>query len=169
MHTVRASILLQPIIGFWCSVWCWKLPHAVVPCHVVSIDIAVAMVVSIENPAGCEVWGSIRFLQADEILGYLAEEASSCVELFCCTTMHVRILPGRHKLAEWAIPLGHLQASSVQSGPGTVGLFPKMKEHLAGKCFANDEDLKDAGWITRRPHGMKRVYTNWCQGTTRLS
>ena len=23
-------------------------------------------------------------------------------------------------------------------------LFPKMKEHLAGKCFANDEDLKYA-------------------------
>ena len=44
-------------------------------------------------------------------------------------------------------------------------LFPKM-EHLAGKCFANDVDLKDDGWITSRPHGMKRVYTNWCQGTT---
>ena len=24
-------------------------------------------------------------------------------------------------------------------------LFPKIKEHLTGKCFANDEDLKDAG------------------------
>ena len=41
-----------------------------------------------------------------------------------------------------------------------------MKEHFAGKCFANDEDLKDAGWINRWPHGMKRVYTNWCHGTT---
>ena len=40
-----------------------------------------------------------------------------------------------------------------------------MNEHLAGKCLANDEDLKDAGSITRRPHVMKRVYTNWCQGT----
>ena len=41
-----------------------------------------------------------------------------------------------------------------------------MKEHLAGKRFANDEDLKDAGCITRQPHDKKRVYTNWCQGTT---
>ena len=32
-----------------------------------------------------------------EILSYLAEETNSRVELFCWTTMHVRILPGRHK------------------------------------------------------------------------
>ena len=24
--------MLQQIIGFWCSVWCWKLSHAVVRC-----------------------------------------------------------------------------------------------------------------------------------------
>ena len=65
------------------------------PCHVVSAEIAVAMAVSTEGPAQCEVRGVIRFLQADEILGYLAEEEISRVELFCCTTMHVRILPGR--------------------------------------------------------------------------
>ena len=29
--------------------------------------------------------------------------------------------------------------------PSDFFLFPKMKEHLAGKRFANDEDLKDAG------------------------
>ena len=29
-HTYRTPVLLQAIIGFWCSVWCWKLPHAVV-------------------------------------------------------------------------------------------------------------------------------------------
>ena len=67
------------------------------PCHVVSAEIAVAMAAPIENPADCEVRGVIRFLQADEILGYLAEEISSRVELFCYTTMHVRILPSRHK------------------------------------------------------------------------
>ena len=45
--------------------------------------------------------------------------------------------------------MGHLRASSVQSGSGTVGpfLFPKMKEHLAGKHFANCEVLKDAAFI----------------------
>ena len=67
------------------------------PCHVISTEIAVAMAVPIENPDDCEVRGVIRFLQADEILGYLPEEANSRVELFCCTTMHVSILPGRHK------------------------------------------------------------------------
>ena len=68
------------------------------PCHVASAEIAVAVAVPIENPADCEVRGVIRFLQADEtLLGYLAEEASSRVELFCCKTMQVRILSGRHK------------------------------------------------------------------------
>ena len=37
----------------------------------VSAEIAVAIGVPIENPADCEVRGVIRFLQADEILGYL--------------------------------------------------------------------------------------------------
>ena len=76
-----------------------KLPPAVVrrALHVVSAEIAVAMAVPIENPADCEVRGVFRFLQADEILRYLVEEESSSVELFCCTTMHVRILPGRYK------------------------------------------------------------------------
>ena len=40
----------------------------------VSAEIAVAMAVSIENPADCEVRGVIRFLPVDKILGYLAEE-----------------------------------------------------------------------------------------------
>ena len=42
----------------------------------VSAEIAVAMAVPIE------VRGVIRFLQADEILGYLAEKVSSRVQLF---------------------------------------------------------------------------------------
>ena len=66
------------------------------PCHVVSAEIAVAMAVPIENRADCEVRSVISFLQSDEMLGYFAEEASYRVELFCCTTMHVRKLPGRH-------------------------------------------------------------------------
>ena len=62
------------------------------PCHVVSAEIAVVMAVPIENPADYEVRGVIRFLQVDEILGYLAEEANFHMDLFCCTTMHVLIL-----------------------------------------------------------------------------
>ena len=49
------------------------------PCHVVSAEIVVAMAVPIENPADCEMRGVIRFLQADEILRCLAEEASFSV------------------------------------------------------------------------------------------
>ena len=66
------------------------------PCHVVSSELVVAITVPTENPADCEVRGVIRFLQADEILDYLAEEESSGVAFFCCTRMHVRMLPGRH-------------------------------------------------------------------------
>ena len=65
------------------------------PCHVISCGIGHVDWES--RRLVCEVRGVIRFLQDDEILGYLAEEASSRVELFCCTTMHVRILPGRRK------------------------------------------------------------------------
>ena len=67
--------------------------------HVVSAEIAVIMTVPIENPADCEERCVIRFKQADEISDHLAEEASSRVELLCCTTMHVRILPGITSLA----------------------------------------------------------------------
>ena len=67
------------------------------PCHVASAKTAVDMAAQIENPADCKVRGVTSFLQADLILGYLAEEASSRVKLFCCTTMHVLILPRRHK------------------------------------------------------------------------
>ena len=45
----------------------------------ISAEIAMAMAVPIENPADFEVRGVIRFLQADEILSYLAEEAGSSV------------------------------------------------------------------------------------------
>ena len=119
------------------------------PCHEVSVEIAVVMVVPIENPADCDVRSVIRFLQADAILGYPAEEASSRVELFCCTSAYCL---ADTSLAAWAIPLGHLRVSSVQSGPGTIGLIPVSKmQHLAGKRFAND-DLKDVvvAWLNNQ-------------------
>ena len=75
------------VSGVQCDVE--KFPHALGPCHVVTAEIVVAMAVPNENPADCEVRGVIRFLQADEVSVYFAEEASSRVELFCCTTMHV--------------------------------------------------------------------------------
>ena len=50
------------------------------PSYVVSAEIAMAMAVSIQSPTDCELRGVTSFLQADEILGCLAEEASSRVE-----------------------------------------------------------------------------------------
>ena len=81
------------VSGVLCDVESCRMQLYVGPCHVVNAEIPVALAMPIENPADCEVRGVIRFLQADEILWYLTEEASSRVELFCCTTMHVRILP----------------------------------------------------------------------------
>ena len=114
----------------------------------VSAEIAVAMAVPIENSADCEVRGVILFLQADEILGYLAEEVSTRVRLFCCTTMHVHILPGRHKPCCVSNSIGTFSSilrTLRTCHRRTFFLFPTMKEHHAGKLFANEEDLKDSG------------------------
>ena len=61
-----------------------QLPHAVVrrtssrgKCR----DTLV-MAVPIKNPADCEVRGVIRFLQADEILGYIVAEEASLYSLY---------------------------------------------------------------------------------------
>ena len=131
------------VFGVQCDVEKCLMQLYVGSCHVVSAELAVAMAVPIENPADCEKRGVIRFLQANEILGYLAEETSSRVELFCCTTMHVRILPGKHKACCVSNSIG--TSSSILRTVRTWHLFPKMKEHLAGKRLASDEDLKDAG------------------------
>ena len=42
---------------------------------------------------------------------------------------------------------------SPDLAPSDFFFFPKMKVHLAGKCFANDEDLKDAvvTWLNNQP------------------
>ena len=102
------------------------------PCHVVSAEIAVAMAVPIENSADCEVRSVIRFLQADEILGYLAEETSFRRELFCCTTIHIRILPGRQALLREQLHLDIFEHPpySPDLALSDFFLFTKMKEHL---------------------------------------
>ena len=115
-------------------------------CQVVSAEIAVAMAVPTENPADNEVRGIIGFLQADEILDYLSEGASSRVELFCSTTMHVRILPSRYKpcCASHSIGISSSILRTVRTWNRRTFSFPKMKEHLVGKRFENYEDLKIA-------------------------
>ena len=97
------------------------------PYHVVSAEIAVAMAVQIENSADCEVRGVTRFLQTGEIVGYLADEASSRVELFCCTTMHIHILPGRQALLreQFHLDIFEHPPSSPDQAPTDFFLFPK--------------------------------------------
>ena len=143
------------VSGIQCDVE--KFPHAVV---------AVAIALPIENPTivRCEMLLVLCMAMRSVILQKRQPHAWNCSFARQCTSAYC---PADTSIAVWEIPLGHLRASSIQSGPGTVELFfSKMKEHLAGRSFANDEDLKDAGWITRRPNGKKRAYTNWCQGTT---
>ena len=129
-HLVCCSRSL--VSGVQCDVESCLMQLYVGLCHVVRAEIAVAMVVPIENSADCEVRGVVSFLQADGILGYLAEETSSRVKLFCCTTMHVRILPGRNKPCCMSNSIG--TSSSVQFGPGTVELFPVSKNEGA-RCW----------------------------------
>ena len=101
--------------------------------------------------------GVIRFLEADEILGYLAEEASSRVELFCCTTMNFRILPGRHK--QFRRDIFEHPPCSLDLVPSDFFMFPKMKEHLAGKRFAKDENLKNASTATWCEEVVHKLYS----------
>ena len=108
-----------------------KLPHAVVRRTLSRVKCRDSCGHSCADWESRWLWGVIRFQQADEILGYLSEEASSRVEVFRCTTMHVRILPGIHKPCCVTIPLGHLRASFVQAGPDIVGLFPVSKNEEA--------------------------------------
>ena len=85
------------VSGVQCDVENFLTKLYVGSCHVVSVQIAVAMAVPIENSVDCKVRGVIRFLQADDILGYLTEEASSRMKFFCCKTMHDNILPARQR------------------------------------------------------------------------
>ena len=68
------------------------------------------------------------------------------------------------EIAEAIIPY------SPDLAPSNFLLFPKMKEHLAGKRLANDEGLKDAvvTWFNNQAATWyeKGIPTNWCQDTT---
>ena len=119
------------------------------PWHVVSAEIAVAMAMQIQNPTDCEVRGVIRSLEAEELFGWLScprgklsrgidllhgnarSHASRQTQVFLSEQFHWDIF--EHP------PYSPDLASS------DFFLFSKMKEHLAGKHFTNDEDLKDAG------------------------
>ena len=128
--------------------WMWWRAYTSIHSHVKSVH---------ENPADCEGRGVIRFLQAYGILGYLAEEASSRVEFLCCTTIYVRTLPVTFLREQFHWDIFEHPSYSSDLAPSNFFPFANMKALLVGKRFANDEELKDAGWITRRPYGMERV------------
>ena len=120
------------------------------PCHVVSAEIAVAMAVPIENPADCEVRGVISFLQADVILGYLAEEASSCMELFCCMSTYC---PADASLEDekfhWDI---------FEHPPYSSDLAPSDFFLCVCACLNVKEDYVEM-WISRQRYVPKLVYS----------
>ena len=112
-------------------------------CHVVGAETAVDMAVPIENSVDCEVRDVIRFLQADEILGYLAEEASSRVELFCYTSAYCPAdKPScmSDSIGTFSIILHRVRTWHRR----TFSCFQKMKENVAGKRYANIEDLNNS-------------------------
>ena len=112
------------------------------------------------------LWGArCFFLQANEILGYLAKEVNSHVELFCCTTMHVLILPGRHKpcCVSNSIETSSNILRTVRTWHRrTFSCFQNWRSTL----LVNVHNLWRPEECCRRPHDMKSVYTNQCQDTT---
>ena len=150
--------------------WCWKLAHAVVGRNLSRGECRVSC------GHGCAEWESrrlagasvIRFLQAHEILGYLAEETSSRVEFFCRTTMRARILLGRQKPC--CVSISIRTSSSILYRVRiwhrrALSYFQKWRSTL----LVNASQMMKTWRIlveTMRRHGMKRVCRNWCQGTT---
>ena len=133
-HTVRASVLLQPIIGFWCSVWCWKLPHAVVRRTLSRGKCREICGHSCADWQSRRLWGTRCYpfsaSRWDLRLSCRRGKPSSGIVLLhdIYTSAYC---PADTSLAAWANPLVHLRASFIQSGPGTVGLFPVSKNEGA--------------------------------------
>ena len=212
------------MIGFWCAVWCWKLPLAVVRrtlsrgkcrdscghnctdlesrrlwgarCCTFSTggwDLRLSCrrdklsrgIVLLHNNARPHTARQTQALLREQFHWdifehppYSPDLAPSCFQKWekspillqpiRCSVWCWKVAPCVIRLpchvvsAEIAVAIIPYSPDLV---PSAFFLFPKMKERLAGKRFVN-YDLKDAGWITWRPHGMNRVYTNWCQGTT---
>ena len=154
-HTVRAPVLLQPIIGFWSSVWCWKLPHADVrrtlsrgKCR----DIC---------GHGCADWESRRLRGArcysfsagwwDLRLSYRKGKLSRGIMLHDkCTSAYCP--------AVWVINTIGTSSSILR--------IVRTWHCRTFPCFQKWRLLSWLGWIIMWLYGKKSVYINWCQGTT---
>ena len=132
--------------------------------HGVSAEIAVAMAVPIENPAVSEML-FVNCRTRSWVILPKRQTLVGIVLLYDSARLHTARQTQALLREQFHWDISEHPPYSTDLAPSDFFLFPNM-EHLAGKLFVNDEDLKDAVWITRRPHGMKRVYTNWCQGTT---
>ena len=101
--------------------------------------------------------------------------------LFCCRRQLVsgvecddEKLP--HAVVRWTFSRGKCRHScgyySVQSGPATVATFSCFQKWRNTLLVNTLQMMKTwrmlswLGWITRRQHVMKRVYTNWYHGTS---
>ena len=78
--------------------------------------------------------GVIRFSQAVEILGWNCSVARPHI------ARHTKAL----LLEQFHRDIFEHPPYSPDLASSDFFLFPKMKEHLTGKRFANDEDLKNA-------------------------
>ena len=129
------------------------------PCHVASAEIAVAMAVPIDNPAD---WDERRNSFS------AGRRDISRVELSYYTTMHVRILPGRHKPCCVSNFIG-ISSSIFRTvrtwHRRTCSCFQKWRSTL----LVNASQMMKT-WRMLLNNQAATCYeggnTNWCQGTT---
>ena len=112
-----------------------------------------AVVVPIENPADCEVllvfcrpMRSQVILPKRQAFAWNCSVATQCTVAYCPTAM---------LREQFYSDIFEHPPYSPDLAPSDFFLFPKMKEHLAGKRFVNDEDLKN----TVGGHMVRQVYT----------
>ena len=142
-------------------VWCWKVPHVVVR-RTLSRG---------KCSDSCEVIGVIRFLQTEEILlscrrgklsrgNFLLHDNARSH-----TARQTKAL--LRKQFHWYI-FAH-PPYSPDLAQSDFSCFQKWKSTLllnASQMMKTWRMLSWPGWITRGPHGMKKIYRNWRQGMT---
>ena len=110
------------------------------------------MAVPIENPADCEV----LFVFCRPMRSYVILSKRQVLAWNCSVAGQRKSAYARQTQAllreqfHWDI-FEH-PPYSPDLATSDIFLFPKMKDHLAGKSFSNDEDLKDAvvTWLSNQ-------------------
>ena len=124
------TVLLHPIIGFWWSVWCWKLPHAVICQNLSRGKCTHRCGHRCADLEFCRLWGARCYLfstgqwdlrlscRRGKLLRGSFLAARQYTSTYCQQTQALLC-----EQFHW----GHLRASPIQSEPGTIGLFPVSK------------------------------------------